>query len=250
MKSVREQYGIQSIHDLTRRLGRKLLAALVVFGVLSTFSLALGISWLSALFLAICVSSAFFYLYSEDLAVLGYLALGVLPILSLWIAPSTSLLDVSLYSTLPTAITIVLLERIARSEMKRMNLPGIVETIKRGLRFKIYPPAVASSAMLMLFYLGIVIPEYYNLQGVELTKALVMVAAWVLIYLGISIKSVISATLVMYTYFAFGLRMFWSIDALFLSPLFLILAFPIITMRYVRVSSFPVGSRAGDTRRT
>jgi hypothetical protein len=115
-----------------------------------------------------------------------------------------------------------------------MKLPSIGEALKAGLHLKIYPLAFLSSSLVLLLYLGIFIPEYYGVSGQEWMLAEFMVMMWLLIYYLLSLHSALVGTLVMYTYFALGLRLFWNIDILLNLFLFVILAPTLVTMRYVR----------------
>jgi hypothetical protein len=118
-----------------------------------------------------------------------------------------------------------------------MKLPSIGEALKAGLHLKIYPPAFLSSSLVLLLYLGIFIPEYYGLSGQEWVLAELMVMMSLLIYYLMSWYSALVATLVMYTYFALGQRLFWNMDIVLYLLLFVILAPTLVTMRYVRKPS-------------
>jgi hypothetical protein len=248
IKIIRDGYGPQTMDNVARRIGNRLYVALGVLGVMSTVSLALGIRWLCALFFTLLVCCAFVCLYSKDLDVLAYLVAVVSPIMMAAIMPSAPVLDVSLYLALPAAIALLIFEfGVVRSEVKSLNLPGIKETMRRGLRFKVYPPSVYGSMLVLFFYLFFLIPDYYNLSGVELVQARIMVVAWLVIYYVVALKtSVIGATVMIYGYFIFGLRLFWNIDTLLYLPLFVILTPPMLTMRYVKApapSHTPARSR-------
>jgi hypothetical protein len=236
-KIIRDQFGKQTLDDIVHRIGRRIGIAVTVFGSLWTGTWALNIRWLSALCFALFVSCAFLALYAEDLGILAYLTGVIFPIASVAFLPSRSMIDLSIYSVVPAAISLLVIDYIVRDEAKAMKLPSISEALKAGLHLKIYPPAFLSSSLVLFFYLGIFIPEYYGLSGQEWILAEFMVVSWLLIYCLISLYSPLVATLVMYTYFALGLRLFWNIDMLLYLLLFVILAPTLVTMRYVRKPS-------------
>jgi hypothetical protein len=220
-----------------------------VFGVLCSLTYALNIRWLSAFFFALFVSCAFLALYAKDLGILAYVAVVVSPIVSLTLLPSASMLDLSIYCGVPTAISLLIIDLMVRSEGKTMGLPSFNETMKAGLRLGIYPPAFLSSSLLLFLYLGIFIPEYYGLSGPEWVGIELTVCGWMLIYFLISWKSPLAATIMMYMYFALGLRLFWNIDILLYLLLFVILAPTLVTMRYVRKPLSTLPTRMSGTAR-
>lgn len=148
---------------------------------------------------------------------------------------------------MPAAISLLVVDCIVRDEAKAMKLPSIGEALKAGLHLKIYPLAFLSSSLVLLLYLGIFIPEYYGLSGQEWMLAEFMVMMWLLIYYLFSLYSALVATLVMYTFFALGLRLFWNIDILLNLFLFVILAPTLVTMRYVRKLSSSVAGTSNGT---
>jgi hypothetical protein len=239
-KIIRDQYGKQTLDDIVHRIGRRIVIALAVFGSLWTGTLALNIRWLSALFFALFVSCGFLALYARDLPILAYLAGVSFPIVSAAFLPSKSMIDLSIYSLLPAAISLLAVDYIVRDEA--MKLPSIGEALKAGLHLKIYPLAFFSSSLVLMLYLCIFIPEYYGLSGQEWILVEIMVIMWLLIYYLLSLYSALVATLVMYTYFALGLRLFWNIDIVLNLFLFVILAPTLVTMRYVRNPSSVPGA--------
>jgi hypothetical protein len=233
-KIIRDQYGRQTLDDIVHRIGRRVTIAVSVFIGLTGLTLALNIRWLSALFFALFVSCAFLAIYARDLGILAYLTAVIFPIVSIAFLPSRSMIDLSLYSVLPAAISLLVIDWIVRDEAKAMKLPSIREALRAGLHLRIYPPAFLLSSLVLLLYLGIFIPEYYGLSGQEWILTEFMVMMWLLIYYLLSLYSALVATLVMYTYFALGLRLFWNIDILLYLLLFVILSPTLVTMRYVR----------------
>lgn len=251
IKIIRDGYGPQTMDNVASKIGNRLCVALGVLVGMSSVSLALGIRWLCALFFTLLVCCAFVCLYSKGLDVLAYLVAVVSPIMMSAIIPSASVLGVSLYLALPAAIALLIfMLGVVDPEVKALNLPSFKETMRKGLHFKVYPPSVYGSMLILFFYLFFLIPDYYNLQGVELLQTRIMVAAWLVIYFVVAWKtSVIGATVMMYGYFIFGLRLFWNIDTLLYLPLFVILAPPMLFMRYVKAPA-PSHTSAGAPPRS
>jgi len=161
-KLTQDEYGKQIIEIVTQRINKKLPPVLTVLGLMCAFSFALGqvyssvsygtvLKWISAFFFAIFVSCALFLFSNNGLGIYAYLIATLGPFMAIVIAPSTSLFSISLTSTLPMTINLIIWRRMFRSEMETMKLHKFREVLSKGLRFRIWGRALVITEMLLFF---------------------------------------------------------------------------------------------------